>query len=504
MASIVEDGENIEVNLGPPPPAPSADSPTGNDCGDVVLGSVEETLSSPPPEETPPLSKDSSDTTATISAVTSPKRRLTFPFRQTKTTTAVTPEAQPPAAELEQASDSPIVAVPVTPSLETNVETKAEEEEEEEEGGRMFFTRRGEKLESNLFQEAEPELLQSDSEDERSLVEAETAESLLGSALRMAEEGTGESFLSLSRAPRNDAIELGRRVSTFSDIRAVVGRSPSLLSDDGSVHTWGSVATDTTFIKIEQVDPTTITQETWNQIIGETMADEPELENVLLDDGDEPSPISSDPAPKSPSRKGRGVVAPVVTREAPPGAVPDRKWDKLRNTLEAQERGASVGYETQLDPNEMKRRKSKENPQRMKRLGKGLQSLVCTQRTSKPKAPKARWGRAAAKPFDVNIQVEDLSKKLEDRDLNACASEDPTLGSSDDHGKSHDLSDKKLADQELNASLDSTVGSHDDESSIQDLEEAESMEVVYLVSETDENVGDTLPPFPTKLVGKYI
>jgi hypothetical protein len=435
MVDIVEDGENFEVNLGP---------------------------------------TDFDDRT---------KRRLSFPFRLTRSVTT-SPEA--PAA-------------PVTVSPETR----------EEQDSKMFFKRRGEKLQSHLFEEEESELLQSENDsDEQSLVEAETAESFLTSALRMAEEGIGDNFLSISKAPRNDAIELGRRVSTFSNIRGpnVIDRSPSLLSDDGSVHTWDSQATETTFIKVPQVDPATITQETWGEIMGASSPDSDMEDDPLDEDEDDDPPLPA----KSPPRTIREVdpvlaqVKPVVGQEAPSPAN-DRKWDKLRSTLEAQEKGTSVGYEAQLDPN---RKKKSGSPQRIKNLGKGLRkSLVCMQRTSKAKAegeeskpddvspaPEAPPSKAPSKKkksaprsrsrpqkddklFDVNIQVQDLSDKLSDQDLTPNTSFDPTEGSQED----------VLQDPEEDESM-----------------EAESMEVVYLVSETDERTGETMPPFPTKLVGKLI
>ena len=488
MSNVLDEGENIEVNLGLPPPAIDVhhvDSSTG------LARRVD-----PSPPQTPSISKDLNRT----------RSRMTFPFRQTKN---VTPDAAP---------------APSKTSMET-------------EGGTdlgSYFRKGGERHQAHIFEEEEPELLPSEVDsDEHSLAEAETAETLLGSALRMAEAETGGNVLSMATSSRLEAIDLGRRVSTLSDIRGANGvvRSPSLLPDDCSVHTWGSHATETTFINVPKVDPANITQERWGEIIGASITVglmdgevDGEMEDAPMEDYPmEDIPIDEVPIDdelpeksKSPPRPKR-EVKPAVVRQAP-GPSKDRKWDKLRNTLEAQERGGSVGYELEIDSN---RSNKPGSPQRINLLGKGLQSLVHQKRTSKPttskrvvpnhstqsvealpsiqsapshrrdkfvekspqpivfskqrgdqpsqigeksnqrvKRPK-QWfhkpRQGVQKPFDVNIQVEDLSKKRCDQNR----------------------SDQTLESEDL---------------------EAESMEVVYLNDQT----GETLPPFPTKLAGQYI
>ena len=190
---------------------------------------------------------------------------------------------------------------------------------------------------SHLYQEKSP-MLESDSDDDRSLEEAQTAEHLLGSTMRFAEEETGENFFSLSQAPRHDAIELGQRVSTLpTDKTRSMGRSPSILldDDDASIQSWASQATETSFIKVEKSDPGTFSPDYWGGIIASMSLDGDDTRS----DGVNREPSFFNPSQtKSPTRNEKiptsSVASPI-----------NRKWDKLRNTMQAQEMGNAMDPE---------------------------------------------------------------------------------------------------------------------------------------------------------------
>ena len=187
---------------------------------------------------------------------------------------------------------------------------------------------------SHVYQE-KSQMLDSDSDDDRSLEEAQTAEQLLGSTMRFAEEETGENFFSLSHAPRLDAIELGQRVSTLpTDKARTMGRSPSILldDDDASIQSWASQATETSFIKVDKADPGTFSREYWGGIIASMSLDGDEARS----DGVHPEPSFFNPSQtKSPPRNERTSMSSVASPS-------NRKWDKLRNTIQAQEMGKTI------------------------------------------------------------------------------------------------------------------------------------------------------------------
>lgn len=350
--------------------------------------------------------------------------------------------------------------------------------------------------------------LDSDSDDERSMVEAQNAEQLLGSAMRVAEDGTGENFLSLSRAPRDDATELGQRVLTLpDDKKRAIGLSPTLLSDDNddaSIQSWASQATETTFIKVEKKERGSYSQEYWGGIVASMSLDAEDgasrgpIFHSPQDDFDhDPSDIVP-PEAKSPPRKEKPVPAAVL---APPA---NRKWDKLRNTIEAQEKEAPVGYEEETG----KFKKSRSI--RVPKIGKGIRKSfdglrqVMSQDEGET-APKRKTKKTVVSiPRAKSTDEGDLDRSSFLRSLRQVKSIDDadnfslSLGpppsmrevedsvpqivdgpsnvriSVEDHSKA-ELA--KMSAEALEKSMDATVSSRDTdpESSIE-----ESMEVLYL------------------------
>jgi len=226
------------------------------------------------------------------------------------------------------------------------------------------------RTQSYVYQE-KPQLLDSDSDDDRSLEEAHAAEHLLGSTMRFAEEEMGDNFFSLSRAPRHDTIELGRRVSSLpGDKPGAFRRTPSLLldDDDASIQSWASQATETSFIRVEKAEPGSFNREYWGGIVASMSLD---AEDVASDVVAEP-PAYDPSESKSPPRNDRVPTTLLM----PP---PNRKWDNLRNTLEAQEMGAS------LEDNKKANKFKKTRSLRLPKLGKGTQRPVDIPRQEKPK-----------------------------------------------------------------------------------------------------------------------
>jgi hypothetical protein len=170
--------------------------------------------------------------------------------------------------------------------------------------------------------------------------------------MRYAEEETGDNFFALSRSPRDDAMQLGQRVATLpGDRERPIGRTPSLLldDDDASIQSWASQATETSFIKVEKAEPGSFSQEYWGGIVASMSLD---MDDAGSDVDRQPSHFVS-PDAKSPPRNEKTQR----TFAAPP---PSRKWDNLRNTLEA----------TQMGPPVDQGKKSK--PFRVPKIGKNV------------------------------------------------------------------------------------------------------------------------------------
>ncbi len=416
MNNILEDGENIEVNLD----AIDADS--------EAVGAKEP----------------------------KPSRRL-LPFSLCRTVT-------------KDISSTPVI-IEIPPPSSSCLEEVVDHDDKAPEID-LNDSKRKERTRSHLYDE-DLELQGSTDSDQESLVQAETIENLLGSAMRLVEQGTGENFLSLSRAPLNDAIELGRRVSTMSDIRGnFVPQSPSLLhDDDGSVHTINSQATEVSFINVPKVDPFSITQDFWEGIVRMMSSDN--------DEQDVPAPPNEEPEEELRTEASSlpGPNTPLQNATVSPSS--NRKWDKLRNTLEAQEKG-SFGFEAQVHS---QRPKSKATPPRMSILHKGLRKsgkgvdkenfCMALGPIPQPKSSPDSSEQKEEKVFDVNIRVEDLSKEPHDQ---------AWIGS-------------------LDTTVDSLDGAEPTAESSIDPDEAESMEVVYLLPDSPSEKGDILPPFPSKVFG---
>lgn len=457
MSNILEEGESIEVNL---------------DAAAVGLMS------------SPPVEKEPKPTTGTG------RRFLPFSFRRPSAVTEDT--STPPAA----------IAVPSPSSSCHDDEEYDELEMDEEPVMQVNKSKMADRTRSYIYEE-EPELLQTSTKyDDQSLAQAETLENLLGSAMRLAEEGTGENFLSLSRVPRDDAIELGRRVSTFSDIRAKVApTSPPLLQDDeGSVHTANTHATETSFIKVPHMDPASIPQDFWTSIMRMMSLDNDERDGTATDT---PKPAEEGPTQTSSTRPQSDDSKKQTLEQTAPSPPRSRKWDKLRNTFVAQENGLSVGHEAQADS---QLSKPKPSPPRRPILGKGLsksvantkeRSIIAKSKSTdqedfcmalgpvpEPPPPSDASLQMEERVFDVNIRVEDLSKEHEDQYSDNSFDSSADSQSDDDESDESDESDQKAP---VEASFDH--------------EEAESMEVVYLIPDDSREKGDVLPPFPSKIFG---
>lgn len=455
MSNILEEGENIEVNF-----------------DEAALGLTSESVEK--------------------EAKRSPSRRF-LPFSFRRTSAVSEDRSSPPAA----------IAIPSPSSSCHDDDEEDDDEVEIDEEPRMHSnkTKTHERTRSYIYEE-EPELLHTSSEyDDQSLAQAETLENLLGSAVRLAEEGTGENFLALSRVSRDDAIELGRRVSTFSDIRAMVAPTapPLLQDDDASVHTANTHATETSFIKVPPMDPASIPQDFWTGIMRMMSLDTDDNEvtlPVITKPEEEASTQASSTPPESKGSEEQPNLEPAAP--SPPRT---RKWDKLRNTFVAQENGLSVGHEAQADP---QLPKTKTSPPRKPILGKAPRKSVASKERSikaKNKAsdkedfcmalgpvPQQRTAPDAAlqteeRVFDVNIRVEDLSKEHDEQYSYNSFDSSADSGSDDDDSGSYETDETPPVQPSF------------------DHEEAESMEVVYLLPDDSTKKGDVLPPFPSKIFG---
>lgn len=171
-------------------------------------------------------------------------------------------------------------------------------------------------------EEADQALNQLTEEDEETLSLAEGMENMLVDALQLAELRTG-SLIALQKADKHQTVELGRRVSTFTSQQDSFDDAASISSYrsyNSKVESKGPV-----FIQVPKGDPTILTQKSWESIMGLSQASSGDAEDI--------SQLVS-PTPK-------GVVEPILK---------ERKWDKLRNTLEKEkqnlreeQRGFSFG-----------------------------------------------------------------------------------------------------------------------------------------------------------------
>jgi hypothetical protein len=155
-----------------------------------------------------------------------------------------------------------------------------------------------------------PTVLESQSSDDGSLSKAEEAEGMLGEALQLAEKRTG-SLLVLQKASRHQAVQLGRRVSSFSDGT----------DDASSIRSYNSKCTEPIFLKVPKGDPTILTQKSWDSVMGITSAVEGRAEEHPRCESNETT-IRTKPLPN----------------EADPAVFKPRTWDKLRSTIEAEEK----------------------------------------------------------------------------------------------------------------------------------------------------------------------
>jgi hypothetical protein len=141
-------------------------------------------------------------------------------------------------------------------------------------------------------------------EDDENRSLAEGMEEMLGDALQLVELRTG-SLLALQSVPRNKAVQLGRRISTFT---------VEDVDDGSSIRSYNSKLDsrsnkEPVFLKVNKGDPTILTQQSWESIM--------ELSNASTERQSQPRP---------------------VTKEVDLAVLKPRKWDKLRTTIEKEEK----------------------------------------------------------------------------------------------------------------------------------------------------------------------
>eukprot|EP00934_Nitzschia_sp_Nitz4_P003478 Nitzschia sp. Nitz4//scaffold8_size234185//165124//166314//NITZ4_001280-RA/size234185-processed-gene-0.167-mRNA-1//-1//CDS//3329559875//3468//frame0 len=350
------------------------------------------------------------------------------------------PEQEPEQPPPTKAS-VPALPAPVTP---TDSYLNSEES--------MFFRQ---KNKSYVYEETEPVLsdFQRD-DDERSFVGAQNAEQILNGALLHAEKQHGCNILQITRsATRLDTVEFGRQITILSS----ESRPPSVLQvmdddDNASVHSWASQITETTFIKIPKQDPSISRQRSLEQV------------RAFLKDanlGADDDTLDDEPVMETPSQP----VVSEVPRDILP---PNRNWDKLRDRLEAEDNESALSAEDYTDAPAKKRHTSP-----LRRVGRSFHKSIQKLRRSVRKREARDFSmtlgavpskKETAANYAVSIRVEDLSK----------APEEATVVSDDQ-----------------DTSLDTDY---------QDPVEAESLEVVYVSSASDNGVIDVLPPFPSRMV----
>jgi hypothetical protein len=153
------------------------------------------------------------------------------------------------------------------------------------------------------------------------IVEREKAqefETSLGQAISMAERDSG-SLLALQHMNRMNVIEMGRRISSLRSMQeapAPYGEEDDLkyvqnLASARSFHTTASLPT---FLKVEKGNPAILTQKSWESIDYCTDTEESDM-------GDEEGIVP-------------GVPSPTPART--------RSWNKLRQTLDKEERDAKL------------------------------------------------------------------------------------------------------------------------------------------------------------------
>lgn len=152
------------------------------------------------------------------------------------------------------------------------------------------------------------------------LIEKEKAhqmESVLGNAITMAERNSG-SLLCLQQMTEMNAIELGRRISTFQSMKGYQEETKEEIPDLSkmatltSSHSFQSAASLPTFLKVERGDPAILTQKSWDTISRTDSESEEEREDGT-------------------NKKSKAV--PIT----PPRS---RSWNKLRKTLSKEEHSA--------------------------------------------------------------------------------------------------------------------------------------------------------------------
>jgi hypothetical protein len=299
-------------------------------------------------------------------------------------------------------------------------------------------------------EEADPPELSRYESDEENRSKALEIEEMLGDALAFAEQRTG-SLLVLQNAPRHKAIELGRRISTFRSIE-----NSSLADEDGTVASLRSLtskASEPVFIKVPKGDPTILTQNSWESIMGMSR-DTSSLATYEDDDAEDSE--NSKPSPPRPKKQQEIVLKP-------------RKWDKLRNTIQAEEDQKSVG--------------------RRLTVGKGLKKIF----------RKRRKSRNLGEPSDTKNQANRKSSSKDafpspSRTHATDSSQQDSYNSTSPIVRQESVIEKHRFDFEDHViTVETRQGGGEIKKREPSLEEQESLEVVY----TD---GETLPPFPSRMV----
>jgi hypothetical protein len=305
-----------------------------------------------------------------------------------------------------------------------------------------------------------PTLLESQSSDDGSLSKAEEAEEMLGEALQFAEKRTG-SLLAFQKAPRHQAVQLGRRVSSFSDGT----------DDASSIRSYNSKWTEPIFVKVPKGDPTILTQKSWDSIMGITSAVEGRAEEQPWCESNETT-VRKKPLPN----------------EANPAVFKPRTWDKLRSTIEAEEKNNrrfsfGSGLKKSIGKLRRPRRKSDE-------LGEPSDTENIVNTTAKSAPPVLAKETKAVESADetespslLDIENPSFPPKVERPELG----EETPL-------ESHPSFDDG-AEQVEEAPVLKNKERKPPESS--NPEEEDSFEVVY--TDGQENY-DILPPFPSRMV----
>ncbi|KAG7356342.1 hypothetical protein IV203_001028 [Nitzschia inconspicua] len=198
---------------------------------------------------------------------------------------------------------------------------------------------------------------------------AQQMENVLGDAISLAERNSG-SIICLQKLTAMNAVEFGRRISTFRSMKEFEETKEEDMSTPHDLTHWASLASSRsmqrtaslpTFLKVERGDPAILTQKSW-ETISRTDSESEDDEN----------------------EKTTSAAVPVT---------PSRSWNKLRKTLSREERNA------------VKSRKKESN------VGLSLTTRASPFRLFSRKNTEPEGPQSFAKNSDVEVSLQSEKKR---------------------------------------------------------------------------------------------